>query len=184
MRLETQRLILRDWEERDAADIVQGLNCLDVSRWLAYVPYPYTREDADKWIRYCKESAARGDNRTSYEFAIELKEENKVIGGVSLDRVNRLQGTSGGGGIWLHPDYHGHGYGSEAFGRRIAFAFVDLGLRRLENGFFDGNHASWNMQARFGYQIEGRKRKAYRCMADGQVKDEYITGLLVEDWLS
>jgi RimJ/RimL family protein N-acetyltransferase len=38
------------------------------------------------------------------------------------------------------------------------------------------------MQERFGYKLEGQRRKAYRCMADGELKDECITGLLIEEW--
>lgn len=105
----------------------------------------------------------------SYKFANELKAEKKVIGGVTLDKINKYQGTAGGG-IWINANYHGHGYGAEAFGRRIEFAFNELKLRRLENGFFDGNSSSFKMQERFGYIIEGKRRKAFRCMADGGVQ--------------
>ena len=38
------------------------------------------------------------------------------------------------------------------------------------------------MQERFGYKIEGLKRKRYKCMADGKLKDEHITGLLKEEF--
>lgn len=67
-------------------------------------------------------------------------------------------------------------------GEKVRFAFEDLNLRRLENGFFKGNNASLAMQERFGYKLEGEKREAYRCMADGEFKDECITGLLRKDW--
>lgn len=180
MRLETERLILRDWEERDIADLVEGLGSLQVSRWLAYVPHPYTRQHAQRWVEYC--SGLLQEPRAAYEFAIECKAEGKAIGGVTLDRVNRSHGTAGGG-IWVNPRYHGHGYGTEAFGRRIEFAFAQLGLRRLENGYFPGNPTSFAMQRKFGYQVEGLRRKAIRCLADGELKDEYITALLIEDWV-
>lgn len=38
------------------------------------------------------------------------------------------------------------------------------------------------MQTRFGGKIEGLKRKAYLCIADNTYKDEYIVGLLKEEW--
>jgi len=182
MILKTDRLILRDWKPEDIDDLVEGLNNIDVSKWLAGVPYPYTRNQAKQWIDYCMQISRQGDNRGVYEFAIVLKSEDKVIGGTSIDRIDSFHGTSGGGGIWINARYHGNGYGSEAFGRRIEFAFDELGLRRLENGFFDGNEASRKLQLRFGYKVEGLKRKRYRCMADGQLKDEHITGLLKEEW--
>jgi len=57
-----------------------------------------------------------------------------------------------------------------------------LNLRRLENGFFTGNANSLKMQEKFGYKIEGIKRFSLLCMADNDIKDEYITGLLKEEW--
>jgi RimJ/RimL family protein N-acetyltransferase len=183
MTLETKRLILREWKENDVEDLVEGLNNIEVSRWLAFVPYPYTKKDAEKWIKFCSENAKKGTDRTSYDFAVELKSEKKVIGGISLDKINKFQETAGGG-IWINAKYHGQGYGMEAFGKRIDFAFNELKLRRLENGFLDGNLLSFKMQEKFGYKIEGMRRKAFRCMADGKIKDEYITGLLKDEWIT
>ena len=181
MKIETKRLVLREWEKEDIKDLIEGLNNYEVSKWLAAVPHPYTKKDAEKWIKYCTENAKKGKERNSYDFAIELKSERKVIGGTSLDKINRFQGTAGGG-IWINAKYHGQGYGTEAFGERIKFAFNKLKLRRLENGFLKGNASSFKMQKKFGYKIEGRGRKAFRCMADGKIKDEYVTGLLKEEW--
>jgi len=180
--LETKRLILREWNEDDVDDLVDGLNNIEVSKWLAYIPHPFTKEHAERWIRYCRQIAEKGMDRTSFEFAIVLKSEKKVIGGTSLSNINRIHGTAGGG-IWINAKYHGHGYGTEAFGKRIEFAFDELMLRRLENGFFAGNEASARMQEKLGYKIEGLRRKAYICRADGEAKDEYITGLLKEEWV-
>jgi ribosomal-protein-alanine N-acetyltransferase len=182
MRLETERLILREWKRTDIGDLVEGLNNPRVSTWLAFVPHPYTRDDAGSWIRRCVGNARKGKERLSYEFAIELKSEGKVIGGVSLDRISKVHGTAGGG-IWLNEKFQGRGYGTKAFGERIRFAFEDPGLRRLENGFLKENPSSLRVQARFGYRIEGVKREAYRCLADGKLKHECITGLLRDEWV-
>jgi [ribosomal protein S5]-alanine N-acetyltransferase len=182
MRLETKRLILREWKKGDVEDLVEGLDTLSVARWLAFVPHPYTRKDADRWITFCRKQSKPRTNRRSYEFAIELKSEGKVIGGVSLSNISAFHGTAGGG-IWLNAKYQGNGYGREAFGEKIRFAFEDLKLRRLENGFFARNRASFSLQKGFGYKIEGLKRKAFRCMADGKLKDERITALLREEWV-
>lgn len=181
LRLSTARLVLRDWTQADIPDLIEGLNDLRVSRWLAFVPHPYTNADAERWLAYCSQLPERGADREQYEFAIEVSATQKVIGGVSLTRVSRAHGTAGGG-IWVNARYHGLGYGTEAFAEKIRFAFVDLQLRRLENGFFKGNDASFAMQKRFGYQLEGERRQAYRCLADGTLKDECITGLLRAEW--
>lgn len=182
MKLETNRLVLRDWDLNDIDDLVEGLNDIDVSKWLAFVPHPYTIADAEKWIHYCHKNAAIGQHRSFYHLAIELKSEKKVIGGISLDNINKYQGTAGGG-IWLNVRYHGLGYGTEAFGKRIEFAFDELKLRRLENGYFKENNSSFNLQAKFGYKLEGLRRKAFISMATGEIMDEYVTGLLKEEWV-
>ncbi len=165
----------------DVEDLVEGLNDLKVTRWLAFAPHPYTKRDAVAWVRNCLKNARKRGERDSYEFAIELKAEKKVIGGTSLSGINSFQGTAGGG-IWINSKYHDKGYGSEAFEARLRFAFDKLKLRRIENGFFKGNPSSYEMQRKFGYKIEGVRRKGLRCRADGKLRDEIITGLLKEEW--
>lgn len=182
MELKTNRLILRDWTPNDVDDLIDGLNNLEVAKWLAFVPHPYTKQNAEDWIKFCLLNSGKGEKRSSYEFAIELTSERKVIGGTSVDKISAAHGSAGGG-IWINAKYQGKGFGSEAFGERIRFAFEDLKLRRLDNGYFDGNQSSLKMQERFGYKLEGKKRKAFRCMADGCLKDEFTTGLLVEEWI-
>ena len=181
VRLETERLVLRDWGYSDADDLVEGLNNIEVSKWLVTAPCPYTKKHAESFIGYCIENSVDTQKRDSYEFAIELKSEKKVIGGTTIKRINLLHGTAGGG-IWLNASYQGNGYGSEAFSKRVEYAFTELKLRRLENGFLEGNQASLKMQEKLGYVIEGKRRKGFLCMADGELKDEYITGLLIDEW--
>lgn len=173
--IETERLILRKWSLDDIKDSVEGLNNLTVSKWLANVPYPYTEEDARKFIQ-------KSIDNDLYNFAIVLKSENKVIGGTQLNNISYTHGTAGGG-IWLNEKYHGHGYGTEAFGARIKYAFEELGLRKLENGYFKGNEASHKMQLKFGYKDEGVRREEFISMATGKIEDEYITGLLKDEWI-
>lgn len=42
--IETERLILRKFKLTDIDDLVDGLNNLNVSKWLAFVPFPYTKK--------------------------------------------------------------------------------------------------------------------------------------------
>ena len=173
--IETSRLLLRQYRYEDADDLVEGLNNINVTQWMSHTPYPYTKEDALSFIK-----KSLDDNL--YNFAIVLKEENKVIGGTQLRNVDLIQGTASGG-IWLNEKYQGHGYGSEAWGARIKFAFEVLGLRRLENGYFEGNERSWNMQKKFGYKQEGMRREKYIPLSTGKVTNEYVTGLLKSEWI-
>ncbi len=177
--IETEHLTLRPWCEADIPAIVSGLNDLAVARWLAFVPHPYTVADAENWVRRCRALAETDGPPAACEFAVELKSTRLVVGGVSLNKIDRHAGTAGGG-IWIGRAHHGHGYGREAFEAKIRFAFRGLGLTRLVNGYFDGNEASWAMQRQLGYRRVGEV--ASRSMADGRQTTEHVTMLLRSDW--
>ena len=173
--IETQRLILRQWKVEDIPDMVEGLNNIHVTKWLASAPFPYTEEDARAFVE-------RTIDNDLLNFAIVLKSENKVIGGTQISNMDTINGTAGGG-LWIHEKYQGLGYGTEAFEARIKYAFNVLGLRRLENGYFKGNERSHKMQLRLGYKDEGVKRKNFLSKATGELRDECITGLLREEFV-
>ncbi len=173
--IETERLILRQWNMTDIDDIVEGLNNINVTKWLAGAPFPYTTKDAIEFVQ-------KTINNNLYNFAIVLKSENKAIGGTQLTNISVDNGTAGGG-IWISEKYQGFGYGTEAFGARIKYAFETLNLRRLENGYFKENEKSHKMQLRFGYKDEGIRRKKFISKATGNMEDEYITGLLIDEWI-
>ncbi|RXT52572.1 hypothetical protein B6S44_17540 [Bosea sp. Tri-44] len=178
-KIETSRLILRAWGEEDVEQLALGLNDLNVAKWLAFVPHPYSTPHAQDWVRRCQASSTAGSRPDAYEFAVELKPERRVIGGVSLNKIDWKAGT-GGGGIWIANGYQGRGYGREAFEAKIRFAFCDLGLTKLVNGYFDGNENSWAMQRKLGYRRVAEVPS--RCMADGRQTIEHITTLLRSDW--
>lgn len=179
IKIETSRLTLRVWGEEDVEHLTRGLNDLEVAKWLAFVPHPYSPSHAKDWIRRCQEISNAGMRPISYEFAVELRAERAVIGGVSLNRIDWTAGT-GGGGIWIASQYQRHGYGREAFEAKVRFAFCELGLTKLVNGYFDGNENSWAMQRRLGYRRAGEVPS--RCMADGRQTIEHVTTLLRSDW--
>ena len=91
--IETDRLVLRQYKLEDVDDIVEGLNNLNVTKWLQGAPYPYTEKDALDFIN-------KSIDNSLYNFAIILKSENKVIGGTQLTNIDWHNRTAGGG-IWI-----------------------------------------------------------------------------------
>lgn len=100
MIIESKRLILRNWEDDDVEDLIEGLNNINVAKWMANVPFPYTEKDARDFINSTKNT----DKNVNIPLAIVLKENNKVIGGTEITNINRKDGTAGGG-IWLNENY-------------------------------------------------------------------------------
>ena len=179
VKIETSRLTLRPWGEEDIEQLTLGLNDLELAKWLAFVPHPYSTSDAKNWIKRCQEISKASIRPIAYEFAVELGPERLAIGGVSLNKIDWKVGT-GGGGIWIANDYQGRGYGREAFEAKIRFAFCELALTKLVNGYFDGNENSWAMQRKLGYRRVAEVTS--RCMADGRQTIEHVTTLLRSDW--
>lgn len=178
MIIKSKRIILRSWRDEDIDSLVEGLNNINVSKWLANVPYPYTKQDAKNFIEFSKNT----DQSKNIMLAIVLSESNKVIGGTSIENINKKDGTAEGG-IWLNEKYQKNGYGTESFSARAKYCFEVLNLRRLENGYFTGNEKSKSMQYKLGYKDEGIRRKKYFCLAAREYTDECITGLLKEDFI-
>jgi RimJ/RimL family protein N-acetyltransferase len=179
IKIETSRLILRPWGEEDIEQLTLGLNDLELAKWLAFVPHPYSTSDAKNWIERCQEISNASGRPVAYEFAVELKPARIVIGGVSLNKIDWKAGTAGGG-IWIANHYQGRGYGREAFEAKIRFAFRELGLTKLVNGYFDGNENSSAMQRKLGYRRVAEVTS--HCMADGRQTIEHVTTLLRSDW--
>ena len=49
MIIETERLVLREWQLTDVSDIVEGLNDFDTAKNLT-VPFPYKKEHAESFV--------------------------------------------------------------------------------------------------------------------------------------
>ena len=169
-KIETERLILREWTLDDVSDQVEGLGNFETAKNLV-TPFPYTRDDSVAYITKC----GKNDGE-HYAFAVELKETGKVIGGTSLD----LRNGKYGGGIWLNEKYTGKGYGTEVWVARAKFAFEELGVDEIENGFFEFNNRSRHMQEKVGYKIVGKKMNF--CPALNSEVVEVLTTLSKEDF--
>ncbi len=180
VRLETERLVLREISEEDREEIQKNINDLEVCEWLLVVPYPYTLADADWYIKKCKEEAQK-EEKDTYSFGIALKESNKIIGSIGIRHINTYNGTADIG-YWLGKNYHRKGYMYEAAREVIRFGFEDLGLRRINIEAFAGNEASNGLIKKLGFEFEGTQKEKDRSKATGKIHDAHQHGLLKRNW--
>lgn len=180
MKLTTKRLVIRDLEIKDAKNIVENVNDLEVSKYLVRVPFPFRLNNAKEVIIFSKKLAKK-KSRIRYELGIELKEEKKIIGVIDLNRVDKFQGTAGIN-FWLGKKYWRHGIMSEAFATVLDFAFEKLKLRRIDIAAFVENEASNNLIKKFGFKYEGLRKEFVRSKATGKIHDVNIYGLLKKDY--
>jgi ribosomal-protein-alanine N-acetyltransferase len=180
MQLETKRLILRKPKKSDWKDLIEGVGEYGVSKMLVKVPYPYSKKDAEN---YLKKAVKRWKEKTAddYSFFIELKSEKKVIGAIGIHRISEFLKT-GATGSWINKKYWKNGYITEAKIAINDFAFNKLKLRRLDSDVFKENKASNATQLKMGYILEGMQRKAKKSLASGKIHDVNLYGLLKDDW--
>ncbi len=180
MEIKTERLVLREYRKGDKEDIRKNINKLNIIKYLLTVPYPYTMKDAKEWIKYCRKMS-KAKQREHYSLAITLQEEDKVIGGIELSKVDKFQGTAEIS-YWLGEQYQRKGIASEAVAVMLKFAFEKLKLRKVFARFFEGNIASSKVLVKRGFEKEGLLRKAVRSKVDNSIKDVFFYGLLKEEW--
>ena len=79
IKLETKRLILRDFERKDFKELAKQGNSKDINFFNWYIPFPFTEEDSKKRISDLIKNN-KSKSRTLYELAIILKETRKLVG--------------------------------------------------------------------------------------------------------
>jgi RimJ/RimL family protein N-acetyltransferase len=147
--LSTERLTLRPLVLADAAAVRRYASDERVARWTARIPHPYPDGAAEAWIAETHAQMARGDG---WQLGIE-RPGHGVIGAVSLEHDE--DGISAELGYVLAVDHWGHGYGTEAARRMIAFAFESNDLAQVHARVLPGNTASRRVLDKVGFAFVG-----------------------------
>ena len=151
MIIETERLILREWQLDDVDAMVDGLSNFDVAKYLT-VPFPYTKENAVDFI----EKHNKNDE-SNYYFAVTKKSNGAVIGGTSLSCKDDTNLENGG--LWLNQKFHNNGYGTELWYAMIKFWFSDKSRNVLISGYYSFNNASEKLHKKLGFKVVGKKKQ-------------------------
>jgi RimJ/RimL family protein N-acetyltransferase len=137
--IETARLRLRLLRDDDLADLVALIGNWEVARRVSSVPHPYSEADGREWIVIMQKDHATGRPR---RFAVALKENDRIIGGVGLDGDTGTETDEPAFGYWLGQPYWGKGYGREAVAAVIDYGFRTLGIRTIRAYTDPSNTAS------------------------------------------
>jgi RimJ/RimL family protein N-acetyltransferase len=146
--IETERLILRDWNEGDIEPFLRHTNTPAVMRWLGGV-----RDEAD--IRQViTERFPRWQSERGFTFwAVERKADGELLGFCGL-KIADTPGSPIEGvhevGWRLREDAWGQGYAKEAAIASVDYAFDRLGAERVVAITFIGNEPSWGLMERIG----------------------------------
>ncbi len=178
--IETRRLLIRPYEDKDMEDIFDYSGSSDF--WLMRtLPWQPTREGIKKFWEP-RRFLDPTNILDQVDLVIELKEKNNVIGniGILISKViDNKQGTIG----WLLGNkFQGQGFASEAARALLTFGFDTMGLHRISAGTSRDNIRSWVLMERIGMRREAHFKQSE--FVNGEWQDEFIYGILAEEWHS
>ena len=150
--IETTRLRIRSLRDDDLVDLLTLAGDWEVARWLATMPHPYTAADARDWIARVQQDHATGRPR---RFAIALKENDRLIGGVGLDGSAGDSSEEPALGYWLGRPHWGNGYAREAVAVVIDYGLRSLGMESIRAYTDPSNLASQNVLLHCGLERVG-----------------------------
>jgi RimJ/RimL family protein N-acetyltransferase len=176
--LETKNLILRPFKESDAKDLVENYKDKVYSKNISNFPYPYTLKEAKKFIK-SSNNKLKSKTKPKLEFAVFLKKENRVIGGISIKDIDFKQRNAESGSC-ISKDYWGTGYIYEAKLEIYNFVFKKLNFVKLFSYVMIFNIRSKKHLEKLGFKEQGIFRKDH--FHKGKFQDIYYLELLKEEF--
>lgn len=168
--IETERLIIRMVQKRDAEDMYELCRRPETSMFSLWSPHESLRETKD-FINY---QIVRYRKRECMFFAIEERASCRVIGTcsyVSMDADYKIAeiGYSILGELW------NRGFATEAADALCGYAFNRIGVQRVFARVLPRNTASARVLRKLGFEFEGTQKKGFYYK--GRSDDVLIYGL-------
>ena len=100
---------LRKFKLQDAARVTALLQDKEIAKWTSNIPFPYSKQDAIKWIQATSQDSAQNP------FAIEV--DDQIVGCVShwVNTKSEIEV-----GYWLGKAYWGKGYATKALAKMLS----------------------------------------------------------------
>jgi RimJ/RimL family protein N-acetyltransferase len=177
-RLETPRLVLREFEETDWPAVL-AFSGPEAMRF--FDEEPHNEEAAKEWVA----EAIRQRNespRRRVILAVERREERDVVGYCDLVLRLPLECRMAYSGFRYVPSCWGRGYGTEAERALLAFGFRALGLERVSCICEPENTGSWKLMEKCGMRREGHGILGDWSVKRGRRVSTYSYAVLREEW--
>lgn len=177
MKITTSRLILRNWQAKDAKDWSEITKQKEVVKWIYGVKYNSSIEKAKKVI-------IEDEKKTGAIYrAILEKSSGKIIGsvwfiGIDEEHERKIAEL----GVLLRKEFWNKGYATEACKALINFGFKKLKFLKIIAKVNIENKTSEKMIKKLGFKFEGRLRKQILLRFKKKWCDELNYGLLKGEW--
>jgi ribosomal-protein-alanine N-acetyltransferase len=115
----------------------------------------------------------------AYAFFVFRSDDERLVGGATLSRVQRGVSMSCSLGYWMGERFAGQGYMSAAVRALVRFAFDDLALNRVEAACQPDNAPSRALLEKVGFWHEGFARRYLKI--NGAWRDHLLYGVCADD---
>lgn len=177
MILETERLLLRPWQEQDAEDLYKYASNPEVGPIAGWPPHQSVEESRNV-IRdvFCGQEC----------YAICLKSDKKPIGAVELKLNGHTDMTERDDecelGYWLGRPFWGQGIMPEAAAELLRRGFEELNMSKIWCGYYDGNEKSKRVQEKLSFRYQWTTKDVdVPLMHEKRIG--HVNGMTREEWL-
>ena len=175
-KLETERLILRQFKIEDYVEMYNNWACEDVVTkfltWQTHTNQDVTKSVLADWI-------SKYANKDFYNWAIELKEENRLIGNISVVSL-REETLSAILGYCMGSKWWGKEIMPEAGKAVLKYLFEEVGFNRIAANHDKNNPKSGRVMQKIGMTYEGTLRSAGFC--NQGIIDDVRYSILKSEW--
>ncbi|RCK74132.1 MAG: acetyltransferase, GNAT family [Anaerolineae bacterium] len=175
--LQTPRLRLRPFNLKDAERVALLAGDFDIAQMTSNIPHPYEVEMAIQWIQ-SHESQFISDSVIHY--AVTFPKDDLLIGAVGLEID--LANQSAELGYWIGKPYWNQGFATEAASAVLAFAFLVVGLNRVQARYMTKNPASGRVLEKLGMAYEGTLHQS--ILRFGKFEDVDLYSILREEYMA
>ena len=162
------KIVLRHWTPADTLELTNLCNAVDRHYLSDRLPNPYTKKDAEEWLKMVSENEAI----TGIYWAIVC--DRKLIGSISVEKKDDDAEI----GYMILNEYTNKGIATEAVKQICSIAFKALSIEQITANVFQPNIASIRVLLKNGFKYKGTIPNA--VIKDGNVYDLLIYVLTKE----
>ncbi len=156
IKLETERLILRDYVPEDREDYIQLKSDPKTMYYLQDIQL-HSRQEGEADFAGVLADAASTERRFVF-LRVERKDTGEQLGSVGYTVRSRTPlGKLVDAGYFYLPEFWGRGYGAEAFRRVLEFAFLEDNVYQVTTGCLRENRGSERVMQKCGMVLEAER---------------------------